>query len=101
MEGYDRERKQRCAVKVFRSEVKEKAWVQRRFEQEVAALRKVRHPNVVSIYAHGCAPSGAPYLVMEFVEGKNLREVLECGALPPRRTVRRFALKQQAITRAH
>jgi serine/threonine protein kinase len=25
---------------------------------------------------------------MEFVEGKNLREVLECGALPPRRTAR-------------
>jgi tRNA A-37 threonylcarbamoyl transferase component Bud32 len=88
MEGYDRERKQRCAVKVFRSEVKDKAWIQRRFEQEVAALRKVRHPNVVSIYAHGSAPSGAPYLVMEFVEGKNLREVLECGALPPRRTAR-------------
>jgi len=48
----------------------------------------VRHPNVVSIYAHGTAPSGAPYLVMEFVEGKNLREVLEMGALPARRTAR-------------
>ena len=88
MGGYDREQKQRCAVKVFRSEVKDKAWIQRRFEQEVAALGKVRHPNVVSIYAHGIAPSGAPYLVMEFVEGKNLREVLEGGALPPKRTAR-------------
>jgi tRNA A-37 threonylcarbamoyl transferase component Bud32 len=88
MEGYDRDQKQRCAVKVFRGEVKDKAWVQRRFEQEVAALQRVRHPNVVAIYAHGSAPSGAPYLVMEFVEGRNLREMLERGALPPRRTAR-------------
>jgi serine/threonine protein kinase len=80
--------KQRCAIKVFRGEVKDKVWVQRRFEQEVAALQKVRHPNVVRIYAHGVAPSGARCLVMEFVEGKSLREVLEVGALSPRRTAR-------------
>jgi len=51
--------------------------VHRRFEQEVAALVRVRHPNVVAIYAHGKAPTGAPYLVMEFVEGRNLREALK------------------------
>jgi tRNA A-37 threonylcarbamoyl transferase component Bud32/ligand-binding sensor domain-containing protein len=88
MDGYDRDQKQRCAVKVFRGEVNDKAWIQRRFEQEVAALQKVRHPNVVSIYAHGSAPSGAPYLVMEFVEGKVLREIFEMGPLPPKRTAR-------------
>ncbi len=77
MSGYDRQRKQRCAVKVFRREVQQQASMQQRFEQEVAALQKVRHPNVVSIYAHGTTPSGAPYLVMEFVEGGNLREILE------------------------
>ena len=86
MAGYDRERKQRCAVKVFRSEVKVQDWIQRGFEQEVAALQKVRHPNVVPIYAHGIAPSGAPYLVMEFVEGRTLREILEAGPLTPERT---------------
>ena len=65
LEGYDGVRKQACAIKVFRSEVKEQPWVQRRFRQEVAALERVRHPNVVRIYAHGQVPSGAPYLVME------------------------------------
>jgi serine/threonine protein kinase len=94
MDGYDRQQKQRCAIKVFRSEVKDQAWIQRGFQQEVAALQKVRHPNVVSIYAHGRSPSGAPYLVMEFVEGKNLREVLESGGLPSLRTAR--FLKQLA-----
>jgi tRNA A-37 threonylcarbamoyl transferase component Bud32/ligand-binding sensor domain-containing protein len=88
MEGYDREQKKRCAVKVFRSEVKEMDWIQRRFEQEVTALQRIRHPNVVSIYAHGSAPSGAPYLVMEFIEGLSLREVLESGPLPIRTTAK-------------
>ncbi len=101
MDGYDHVQKQRCAVKVFRSEVKDKDWMHRRFEQEVAALGKVRHPNVVSIYANGSAPSGAPYLVMEFVEGKNLREVLECGALPSRRTAKLLRQLAGALDAIH
>jgi tRNA A-37 threonylcarbamoyl transferase component Bud32/streptogramin lyase len=82
MEGYDRESKQRCAIKVFRREVATKEWVQRRFEQEVAALQRIQHPNVVSIYAFGSIPTGAPYLVMEFIEGVDLRELLLTGPLP-------------------
>jgi len=101
MKGYDHDQKQRCAVKVFRSEVKDNAWIQRGFEQEVAALQKVRHPHVVSIYAHGSAPSGTPYLVMEFIEGKNLREVLECGALPPSRTARLLRQLASALDAIH
>ncbi len=101
LDGYDREQKQRCAIKVFRGEVKDKAWIQRSFEHEVAALKKVRHPNVVTIYAHGAAPSGAPYLGMEFVEGKNLREILEAGPLPPRRTARVLRQLASALDAIH
>ena len=67
----------------------------------MAALKKVRHPNVVSIYAHGSAPSGAPYLVMEFVEGKNLRMVLEAGPLPPQRTARLLRQLASALDAIH
>jgi tRNA A-37 threonylcarbamoyl transferase component Bud32/ligand-binding sensor domain-containing protein len=101
MDGYDREQKHRCAVKVFRNEVKDQAWIQRGFEQEVAALKKVRHPNVVSIYAHGSTPSGTPYLVMEFVEGRNLREVLEIGALPSQRCARFLSQLAGALDAIH
>jgi tRNA A-37 threonylcarbamoyl transferase component Bud32 len=99
--GYDRGQKQRCAIKVFRSEVKDKDWVQRRFRQEVAALQQVRHPNVVSIYAHGVTPSGSPYLVMEYVEGRSLREVLEDGALPPERVARLLQQLAGALDAIH
>ncbi len=49
----------------------------------MAALEQIRHPNVVGIYGHGVTPGGLPYLVMEFVEGRTLRDVLEDGPLSP------------------
>ncbi len=101
MEGYDRLQKKRCAIKVFRSEVGHEDWIQRRFEQEVAALQHVHHTNVVSIYAHGNAPSGAPYLVMEFIEGRNLREVLESGPLAPWRAARLLRQISSALDAIH
>ena len=101
MDGYDRVQQQRCAVKIFRNEVKDKAWVRRGFEQEVAALQRLRHPHVVSIYAHGNTPAGAPYLIMEFVEGRNLREILEAGALPPGRIARLLSQLAGALEAIH
>ena len=99
--GYDRDKNRRCAVKIFRGELKNKNWIERRFEQEVAALRRIGHPNVVSIYADGWTPTGAPYLVMEFVEGRNLREMLSEGALSPRRTARLLRQLASALDAIH
>ncbi len=48
---------------------------------------------MVSIYGHGITPAGAPYLVMEFIEGGTLRDLLRAGPLPPRRAA---SLLQQA-----
>jgi hypothetical protein len=76
-----------CAIKIFRYELGDRAWIRHRFEQEISALEQVRHPNIVRITGHGniqpgVIQSGAPYLVMEFIHGRNLREYLEKGALP-------------------
>jgi hypothetical protein len=70
-----------CAVKIFRYELGDRAWIRHRFEQEISALVQVRHPNIVRITGHGALTSGAPYLVMEFIHGRTLREILETGAL--------------------
>jgi ligand-binding sensor domain-containing protein/tRNA A-37 threonylcarbamoyl transferase component Bud32 len=99
--GFDRERKQACAVKIFRSEMQSQNWIQRTFEQEVTALQKIRHSNVVTIYARGVALTGAPYLVMEFVEGRNLREVLEAGPIAPARTARLLRQLAGALDAIH
>ncbi len=101
MDGYDQSRKERCAIKIFRTEVKDKPWVERSFDTEVAALEKVRHPNVVSIRAYGRTDSGTPYLVMDFVEGTSLREILSKGALERRRVARLLRHLASALDAIH
>jgi tRNA A-37 threonylcarbamoyl transferase component Bud32 len=85
LEGFDRAQQCRCAIKVFRQDLADEEWLARRFEQEVRALEQIHHANVVRIYARGTLSKGALYLVMEFIEGDTLREILEGGKLPPGR----------------
>lgn len=73
----------RCAVKIFRQEVAQREWIERRFQQEVRALSEVDHPNVVRIIGSGILPQGTMYLAMDFIEGLTLREKLGNGRLPP------------------
>ena len=80
-----------CAIKIFRYELGDQAWVRHRFEQEVTALEQLVHPNIVRITGHGKVESGAPYLVMEFIQGRTLRDLLDekaarSGASGSRRT---------------
>jgi tRNA A-37 threonylcarbamoyl transferase component Bud32 len=74
-----------CVVKVFRQEVADPAWVLHRFHQEVTALESLSHPGIVRITDHGALASGSPYLVMEHIEGRTLRDRLaNQGRLPAR-----------------
>ncbi|MBV9611946.1 MAG: protein kinase, partial [Acidobacteriaceae bacterium] len=92
---------QPCAIKVFRQELTDKDWMARRFHQEVSALEQIRHPNVVSIYGHGKTPAGSSYLVMDFIEGKTLREVLSTGPLPSLQIARYLRQAGSALDQIH
>ena len=47
-----------------------------RFRQEAMAAAAIRHPNTVSVTDYGILNGTTPYLVMEFVEGRSLHEML-------------------------
>lgn len=51
------------------------------FRREAAAMRQ-RHPNVVALLDAGVHEDGAPYLVMEYVPGRDARTLLEEGTPP-------------------
>lgn len=59
----------------------------RRFTREAQALAKLNHPNIVGIYDFGQTPGGWYYLLMEHVEGVNLRQVLRQGRMAPARAL--------------
>jgi hypothetical protein len=63
-----------------------------RFENEAKAMSRLQHPNCVSVIDFGV--DGSPYLVMDFVTGRTLREVMQAG---PVSTDRVFKIAQQLL----
>jgi len=90
-----------CAIKIFRRGVVDEQWLTHRFRQEVSALEQILDPSVVSIYGHGVTRAGALYLVMEFIEGGTLRDLLEVGPLPPARAASLLRQVTGALERIH
>lgn len=48
----------------------------KRFEQEAQAASSLSHPNIIQVHDFGVSPHGQPYMVMDFVEGEPLSNVL-------------------------
>ena len=68
---------------------------------EARAVGRMRHPNIVPIYEAG-EESGDPYLVFEYVSGKNLAEFFrQSGALPPVKAVTTLRAILDAVAHAH
>src|ERR1051325_3817026 len=60
-------------VKVLQEKVLNNEWIVTKFRQEIEALTRIDDPGVVGILDAGTLPNGHPFLVMQFVEGENLR----------------------------
>ncbi|MDK3255121.1 Stk1 family PASTA domain-containing Ser/Thr kinase [Blastococcus capsensis] len=79
------------AVKVLRNDLARDPSFQVRFRREAQASASLNHPAIVAVYDTGedRTPSGAtPYIVMEYVEGETLRDVLRReGRLPIERAM--------------
>jgi eukaryotic-like serine/threonine-protein kinase len=72
----------------------------RRFEQEARAASALNHPSIISIYDVGRL-DGTSYIVMEFVEGRTLRSLLETGSLPLRKTLDIAHQVADGLAKAH
>jgi len=72
-----------------------------RFAQEARAASSLNHPNIVTIHDIGQV-EGLPYIVMELVEGRTLRDlVLDGRPLPPRRVLEIGEQVASGLAKAH
>jgi formylglycine-generating enzyme required for sulfatase activity/serine/threonine protein kinase len=73
-----------------------------RFRQEALAAAAVRHPNIISVTDFGVVRSTMPFLVMEFVKGKSLQEIMaEEGAMPAARAFELICPTAAGVAAAH
>ena len=93
------------AVKVMHIGLGDEAEFARKFDREARAAAKLSHPNVVSVFDQGQdleGPNSRPYIVMEYVEGQTLRDVLNRDApLPPARALELMEPVLAALAAAH
>ena len=69
------------AIKAISPYLAQEPEVRERFAAEASVLARLSHPNIVTLYDYIEEPD-ALYLVMEYVEGKPLSEILKAGPLP-------------------
>jgi tRNA A-37 threonylcarbamoyl transferase component Bud32 len=71
-----------------------------RFTREARALAKLSHPNIVGVHDFGDA-GGLFYLLMEYVDGLNLRQLMQAGRLEPRQALSIIGQICDALQYAH
>ncbi len=69
----------RFAIKMLHSELKHSLEVRMRFRREAEAAASIDHPNVVGVHDFGYDDDGTPYLVSDFLDGRELGSLLESG----------------------
>ena len=88
------------AIKVLLPDLADSPKLLARFEREAKVLASINHPNIATIYGFEDG-NGAPYLVLEFLEGETLAEALNRGRLPAVAALRTGIQIARALEAAH
>jgi tRNA A-37 threonylcarbamoyl transferase component Bud32/membrane protein YdbS with pleckstrin-like domain len=89
------------AVKILRDELTHDAGFLHRFEREAQTVAGLAHPNIVPVYDVG-EEGGSHYIVMEYVRGRTLKEMIDAGGpLPEDRAVQVLRQVLDALAHAH
>ena len=67
------------AVKILHPKLANRKDLVSRFRREASAMSHLNHPNTVKVFNYGELEDGSLYIVMEFLEGKNLHQTVRKG----------------------
>jgi serine/threonine-protein kinase len=93
--------RKRVALKLLHRSVSDNPEVVARFEREGIAAAKIEHPNVAAATDFGRTEDGSLFLVLEYIEGQSLREVLAAGPMAYPRALHVAKQIALALGRAH
>jgi serine/threonine protein kinase len=89
------------AIKMLNTTLLQESEGATRFEREARAIDALKHKNIVSLYGYGVW-QGAPYMVMELLEGKPLSALIESETkIEPQRAIVLIRQVLEALAAAH
>ena len=97
----------RVAIKVLRPELAADETFHERFQREAHAVASLNHHSIVSIYDTGeirpQGPDGVtrPYIVMEYIPGRTLRELIHDEGIEPHRAIAYMSGILDALSYSH
>ena len=89
------------AIKILPPEFGAEPEFAERFKSEARAMAKLNHTNVVGVYDFGITTGGHLYLVMEWIEGPTLHELIHKGSIPVRKVAHLGMQLCDALAYAH
>jgi len=90
------------AVKILHPKLANRKDLVSRFRREARAMSHLTHPNTVKVFLYGELEDGSLYIVMEFLEGKNLNQTVKTeGPMSLERAVPILAQACGALEEAH
>lgn len=91
----------RVVVKFLSKELTEHEEALSRFKREASSAAAVKSPHVVQVFDHGVTAEGLPFIVMEYLEGRDLSKLVLKGPLPLDQVAEIVAQVAKALSRAH
>lgn len=91
---------QPVAVKLLSETLRGRSWFVDQFEREARHQANLQHPHVLPVIDRG-STNGLPYLVMRYVDGYSLRELIRCDALGAMQVVELLTGVASALDYAH
>ena len=90
-----------CAVKILAPHYAADAVVRERFRREAKSAQKLSHPNIIEIFDQGEADEQTAYMVMEYLRGQSLADLIAKGPIPIPRALSLMIQIARGIARAH
>ncbi len=92
----------KVAIKTLHPHLSHDPKILARFEREVGTVASLQHPNTIQVFDFGKTDEGQLYIVMEYVQGRSVADVLEKdGPMPPMRVRKILEQVTGSLEEAH